>query len=149
MMDPNVATMATSDEEDTTCPNLPKSTRTICYFIQAIDGVFLTLPSFFPGYGLIIGIILLLTASLWVMKPSKLWKKLIEPVRFISFILLIGGIVLFFVTKENTIVGYVCTGVAFWYFLSFIPGAQEFVKNCVCGCCESCNKNKSQGETLV
>lgn len=149
MMDPNVATMATSDEEDTTCPNLPKSTRTICYFIQAIVGVFLTLPSFFPGYGLIIGIILLLTASLWVMKPSKLWKKLIEPVRFISFILLIGGIVLFFVTKENTIVGYVCTGVAFWYFLSFIPGAQEFVKNCVCGCCESCNKNKSQGETLV
>ncbi len=148
-MDPNVATMATSDEEDTTCPNLPKSTRTICYFIQAIVGVFLTLPSFFPGYGLIIGIILLLTASLWVMKPSKLWKKLIEPVRFISFILLIGGIVLFFVTKENTIVGYVCTGVAFWYFLSFIPGAQEFVKNCVCGCCESCNKNKSQGETLV
>ena len=149
MMDPNVATMATSDEDDTTCPNLPKSTRTICYFIQAIVGVFLTLPSFFPGYGLIIGIILLLTASLWVMKPSKLWKKLIEPVRFISFILLIGGIVLFFVTKENTIVGYVCTGVAFWYFLSFIPGAQEFVKNCVCGCCESCNKNKSQGETLV
>ncbi len=149
MMDPNVATMATSDEEDTTCPNLPKSTRTICYFIQAIVGVFLTLPSFFPGYGLIIGIILLLTASLWVMKPSKLWKKLIEPVRFISFILLIGGIVLFFVTKENTIVGYVCTGVAFWYFLSFIPGAQEFVKNCVCSCYKSCNKNKSQGETLV
>ena len=148
MMDPNVATMATSDEDDTTCPNLPKSTRTICYFIQAIVGVFLTLPSFFPGYGLIIGIILLLTASLWVMKPSKLWKKLIEPVRFISFILLIGVIVLFFVT-ESKVVGYVCTGVAFWYFLSFIPGAQEFVKNCVCGCCESCNKNKSQGETLV
>ena len=148
-MDPNIATMATSDEDDTTCPNLPKSTRTICYFIQAIVGVFLTLPSFFQGYGLIIGIILLLTASLWVMKPSKLWKKLIEPVRFISFILLIGGIVLFFVTKENTIVGYVCTGVAFWYFLSFIPGAQEFVKNCVCSCYKSCNKNKNQGETLV
>ena len=120
MMDPNVATMATSDEEDTTCPNLPKSTRTICYFIQAIVGVFLTLPSFFQGYGLIIGIILLLTASLWVMKPSKLWKKLIEPVRFISFILLIGGIVLFFVTKQNIIVGNVCTGVAFWYFLSVL-----------------------------
>ena len=148
MMDPNVATMATSDEEDTTCPNLPKSTRTICYFIQAIVGVFLTLPSFFPGYGLIIGIILLLTASLWVMKPSKLWKKLIEPVRFISFILLIGAIVLFYV---NIIpgMGYVCSGVAFWYFLSFIPGAQEFVKNCVCSCFQSCTKNKSQSETLV
>ena len=113
MMDPNIATMATSDEDDTTCPNLPKSTRTICYFIQAIVGVILIVPSIIPGYGLIIGIILLLTSSLWVMKPSKLWKKLIEPVRFISFILLIGGIVLFFVTKQNIIVGNVCTGVAF------------------------------------
>ena len=148
MMDPNVATMATSDEDDTTCPNLPKSTRTICYFIQAIVGVFLTFPSIIPDYGLIIGIILLLTSSLWVMKPSKLWKKLIEPVRFISFILLIGVIVLFYVTRFP-VVGYVCTGVAFWYFLSFIPGAQEFVKNCVCNCYKSCSKNKSQGETLV
>ena len=148
MMDPNIATMATSDEDDTTCPNLPKSTRTICYFIQAIVGVILIVPSIIPGYGLIIGIILLLTSSLWVMKPSKLWKKLIEPVRFISFILLIGVIVLFFVT-ESKVVGYVCTGVAFWYFLSFIPGAQEFVKNCVCNCYKSCSKNKSEGETLV
>ena len=148
MMDPNVATMATSDEEDTTCPTLPKSTRTICYFIQAIVGVFLTFPSIWPGKGLIVGIIILLTSPLWVMKPSNLWKKLIEPVRFISFLILIGVIVLFYLIDFPGM-GYVCTGVAFWYFLSFIPGAQEFVKNCVCSCFQSCTKNKSQSETLV
>lgn len=153
-MEPNVVTMATQEEDETTCPSVPKSTRIIAYIIQGIIGIFLTIPSVFDSsksnYGLIIGIILVLSASLWVMKPLALWKKLIDPVRLISFIVLIAAIVLHFLLNIQWLTGWICSGAAFWYFLSFIPGAQEWVKNCLSGCFSTCLKGKDgQNENLV
>ena len=151
-MEPNVVTMATQEEDETTCPSVPKSTRIIAYIIQGIIGIFLTTPRINneSNYGLIIGIILVLSASLWVMKPLALWKKLIDPVRLISFIVLIAAIVLHFLLDIKRLTGWICSGAAFWYFLSFIPGAQEWVKNCLSGCFSTCLKGKDgQNENLV
>ena len=151
-MEPNVVTMASTEEDESTCPSVPKSTRIIAYVIQGIIGIFLTIPTLFDNgnnYGLIVGIILVLTASLWVTKPLALWKKLIDPIRLISFIVLIAVIVLHFLLKFK-LTAWICSGVAFWYFLSFIPGAQECVKNCLSGCFSSCLKGKEeQNENLV
>ena len=66
--------------EDTTCPNISKPTRTLAYYIQGGIGIFLlisnTLSIFGAGNSLILSIILLLTASLWIMSPKYIIKKL-------------------------------------------------------------------------
>ena len=83
--------------EDTTCPNISKPTRTLAYYIQGGIGIFLlisnTLSIFGAGNSLILSIILLLTASLWIISSKSLIKKLTEPVRlfsnsFFSFIII-------------------------------------------------------------
>ncbi len=139
--------VASSESDETTCPNLPKSTRTLAYYVQSIVGIILMPLSFSTKYPLIFGIFLLLTSSLWVMKPNTLFKQLINPVRFVSFIILVVAIVLciLFGTPFNLVL----CGVSFWYFLSFIPGGQEWCKNCLSGCCNNCNKSDSKNENFV
>lgn len=139
--------VASSESDESTCPTLPKSTRLLAYYVQSIVGIILMPFSLGRKYLLISGILLLLTSSLWVMKPMTLFKQLINPVRFVSFIILVGAIVLCIII--GTPFNYVLCGVSFWYFLSFIPGGQEWCKNCLSGCCNNCNKSDSKNENFV
>ena len=63
----------TSSNEETTCPNIEKPTRTLAYYIQGGIGIILLISNIFTlfeaGSSLIIGIILILTSSLWIMTP--------------------------------------------------------------------------------
>ena len=180
-MEPTTVTMSSSEEEDATCPSIPKSTRYILFIIQGIIGIILTIPPLIPGISnndtidildyfylpfqeiffffltsliisktAIYGIIIVLTASLWIMKPLTLWKKLIHPVRLTTFIILIVSIVLCLLGFLTTIFQYVSCGFTFWLLLSFIPGAQEWLKNCCSGCCNLFFKGKeTENQNLV
>ena len=139
--------VASSETDESTCPGLPKSTRILAYYIQAIVGVILVIFNIFGNQFLIFGIILLLSASLWVMQPLTLFKQLTNPIRLLSFIILVVFIVLFYISS-SPIFGICVSCAAFWYFLSFIPGGQEWCKNCIDGCCNNCNK-KNLNENLV
>lgn len=139
--------VASSESDESTCPTLPKSTRLLAYYVQSIVGIVLVILNLFGNKYLVYGIVLLLTSSLWVMKPMTLFKQLINPVRFVSFIILVGAIVLCIII--GTPFNYVLCGVSFWYFLSFIPGGQEWCKNCLSGCCNNCNKSDSKNENFV
>ena len=139
--------VSSSESDDSTCPALPKSTRLLAYYVQSIVGIVLVILNLFGNKYLVYGIVLLLTSSLWVMKPMTLFKQLINPVRFVSFIILVGAIVLCIII--GTPFNYVLCGVSFWYFLSFIPGGQEWCKNCLSGCCNNCNKSDSKNENFV
>ena len=139
--------VSSSESDDSTCPALPKSTRLLAYYVQSIVGIILVILNLLGSQLLILGIVLLLTSSLWVMKPMTLFKQLINPVRFVSFIILVGAIVLCIII--GTPFNYVLCGVSFWYFLSFIPGGQEWCKNCLSGCCNNCNKSDSKNENFV
>jgi hypothetical protein len=151
-MEPTTVTMSSSEEEDATCPSIPKSTRYILFIIQGIIGIILTIPPLIPGISktAIYGSIIVLTASLWIMKPLTLWKKLIHPVRLTTFIILIVSIVLCLLGFLTTIFQYVSCGFTFWLLLSFIPGAQEWLKNCCSGCCNLFFKGKeTENQNLV
>ncbi len=138
--------VSSSESDESTCPALPKSTRLLAYYVQSIVGVIIVILNMFGSKLLVLGIVLLLTSSLWVMKPMALFKQLINPIRFISFIIFVGAIILYFVFSENKIFGFILSGASFWYFLSFIPGGQEWCKNCLSGCC---NKSDSKNENFV
>ena len=69
---------------------------------------------------LILSIILLLTASLWIMSPKSLIKKLTEPIRLFSFVFLILFLVLFYISGKSTLIGYLIFASSIWYFLSFV-----------------------------
>ena len=63
-MEPTTVTMSSSEEEDATCPSIPKSTRYILFIIQGIIGIILTIPPLIPGISktAIYGSIIVLTA---------------------------------------------------------------------------------------
>ena len=95
----------TSSNEETTCPNIAKPTRILAYYIQGGLGIILLLSNIFSLFGagssLIIGIILILTSSLWIMTPRNLLKKLTEPIRLYSFIALMVLLFLFYITGSK------------------------------------------------
>ena len=138
--------VSSSESDESTCPALPKSTRLLAYYVQSIVGIILVILNLLGSQLLILGIVLLLTSSLWVMKPMALFKQLINPIRFISFIIFVGAIILYFLNPKNIVFGIILSGASFWYFLSFIPGGQEWCKNCLSGCC---NKSDSKNENFV
>ncbi len=139
--------------EDTTCPNVAKPTRTLAYYIQGGIGLFLlisnTLSIFGAGSSLIVSILLLLTASLWIMSPKSLIKKLTEPVRLFSFVFLILFLILFYLSGKSAIIGYLTCAAAIWYFLSFLSGGQQFCRNCVGNCCKTCFKVDPKSFNLI
>ena len=123
----------TSSNEETTCPNIAKPTRILAYYIQGGLGIILLLSNIFSLFGagssLIIGIILILTSSLWIMTPKILFKKLTEPIRLYSFIIFIISLFLFYITNKNYFIGYLTIGCSIWYFLSFFNKGQDICKN--------------------
>lgn len=140
--------VASSETDESTCPSLPKSTRILAYYIQAIVGILLIIINLTGGTVFIFGLVLLFTTPLWEMKPIVLFKQLINPIRLTSFIILITTIVLFYIFNQSLPFGIAVTCASFWYFLSFIPGGQEWCKNCLQGCCNNCNK-QNLNENLV
>ena len=123
----------TSSNEETTCPNIEKPTRTLAYYIQGGLGIILLLSNIFSLFGagssLIIGIILILTSSLWIMTPRNLLKKLTEPIRLYSFIALMVLLFLFYITSQNYFIGCFTIACSIWYFLSFFNKGQDICKN--------------------
>ena len=106
--------VSSSESDESTCPALPKSTRLLAYYVQSIVGIILVILNLFGSQLLILGIVLLLTSSLWVMKPMALFKQLINPIRFISFIILVGAIILCFIFQDNIVFGSILSGACFW-----------------------------------
>ena len=139
--------------EDTTCPSIAKPTRIIAYYIQGGIGLFLlisnTLSIFGAGSSLIVSILLLLTASLWIMSPKSLIKKLTEPIRLFSFVFLILFLFLFYISGKNILIGYLTCAAAIWYFLSFVSKGQELCRNCVGSCCKTCFKVDPKSFNLI
>ena len=138
----------TSSNDETTCPNIAKPTRILAYYIQGGLGIILLLSNIFSLFGagssLIIGIILILTSSLWIMTPRNLLKKLTEPIRLYSFIALMVLLFLFYITSQNYFIGCFTIACSIWYFLSFFSKGQDICKNLFSSCFKRGNYSKAE-----
>ena len=142
--------------DETSCFGLPRSTRILAYYVQSILGIGLILLNIIPSiidnsksYSLILGVIFLFTSSLWTNPPNEYFKQLINPIRLISFIILVVTLILYWCKPELFITKYFLIGACFWYFLSFIPGGQEWCKNCLNGCFKNSMKSEGKNENFV
>lgn len=160
MQDKLVSTAASAES---CCPNLDGKTRTIGFIITVIIGLVLSLSSIGTVFGLFanvfgeqgngwstalltFGNICCIASTFFLYGPKQQWQKMLQPVRAIASLILIGTFIFTFIaafaiTKPWVICFAVILQFAalIWYVFSYIPFAQECLTKCTkqicCGCC--------------
>ena len=161
---PQVA--SSGDDNDSCCPNMSKPYRIVGFLICAVLGLFFGLFSFsnlLPGPSektgsngiwLTAGNLLCICSTLFLTSFTNQVKKMLEPVRALNTIILLGSMAATIVfalitTGIGSVLVYISIGVQYaamvWYILSYIPHGQEFCAGCMKSCCAGCKEACCKG----
>ena len=128
------------------CSNLDLRTRIIGFLLSSIIGMIMIIGSInqlfnlliggqkFFGIWYIIGNVIIISSTFFLMRPRKQWENILHPKRAIASILLFGGIVCCFIfgicgfSKFFVILSFITQLLGFiWYSLSYIPMGRTFL----------------------
>lgn len=153
----------TASKGESCCPDLDSKTRLIGFIITFIIGLVLSLSSIGTVLGLFgnifgesgaswsaglltFGNICCVASTFFLYGPKQQCKKMLEPIRAITSIILIGMFIFSFIAAFVIQIQWITClavviqfGVLVWYVFSYIPFAQECLSKCstqvCCGCC--------------
>ena len=145
---------------------MSKPYRITGFIVCAVIGLFFGLFSFSTllpgakekigsnGIWLTGGNLLCICSTLFLTSFTNQVKKMLEPVRALNTIILLGSMAATIVfalitTGIGSILVYISIGVQYvamvWYILSYIPHGQEFCAGCMKSCCAGCKEACCKG----